>query len=84
MHRSLTLNQWYKNFKHTSGKLPADAYSSRTIKLWALYLAWSTLAAKRGSIVTYHILAHKGVVKRDQFNRAKVCGVGCQSSASGF
>lgn len=72
VHYSLTLNQWYKNFIRDSPSLPGDKYPESIIRLWKLFLSWSTLASKRGSATCYQIVAHKGTRKFDKFDRAKM------------
>ena len=61
----------YKNFIRDSPSLPAK-YPGSIIRLWKLFLSWSTLASKRGSATCYQIVAHKGACKVDAFDRAKV------------
>jgi cyclopropane fatty-acyl-phospholipid synthase-like methyltransferase len=70
-HYSLTLNQWYSNWCKNAPTLAA-VYPTSLTNLWSVFLAWSTLASKRGSATCYQIVAHKGACAYDKFQRAEM------------
>jgi cyclopropane fatty-acyl-phospholipid synthase-like methyltransferase len=72
VHYSLTLNQWYKNFMRDHKALPKDKYPESIIRLWKIFLAWSTLASGRGTATCYQIVAHKGTRAFDKFDRKEM------------
>ena len=47
-------------------------YPTSLKNLWSIFLAWSTLASKRGSATCYQIVAHKGTRAYDKFERTEM------------
>jgi len=47
-------------------------YPTSLKNLWSIFLAWSTLASKRGSATCYQIVAHKGTRVFDKFQRTEM------------
>lgn len=65
---SLTLNEWYKNWMKNEHEI-IKKYPSSLCRLWRLFLAWSTLASRRGSATCWMITSHKVT---DKFDRSKM------------
>ena len=59
----------------------AAAYPPRLIRLWNIFLAWSTIAASQGTATCYQIVAHKNQYK---FPREKFVGEGLEKDTIPF
>jgi|EP00519_Triparma_laevis_P007944 cyclopropane fatty-acyl-phospholipid synthase-like methyltransferase len=68
IHYSLTLHEWYKNWMKNEPSL-SSKYPGSLCRLWRLFLAWSTIASRRGTATCWMICCHKQL---DQFDRSKM------------
>ena len=73
IHYSLTLNEWYKEWNRNEfeGLKISEKYPGPLCRLWRLFLAWSTLASRRGSATCWMITSHK-VTFNEDFDRSKM------------
>ena len=71
IHYSLTLHEWYNEWKRNEfeGLKIGEKYPQQLCRLWRLFLAWSTLASRRGSATCWMITSHKQL---DAFDRSKM------------
>ena len=65
IHYSLTLNDWYTHWLNNRKKTSKN-YPATLCRLWDIFLAWSVLASKRGSVTCLMISCHK---IEDEFDR---------------
>lgn len=65
IHYSLTLNDWYNNWMSNEAEI-SKTYPAALCRLWRIFLAWSTLASKRGTATCWMMTAHK---TKDCFDR---------------
>ncbi|KAI9144365.1 S-adenosyl-L-methionine-dependent methyltransferase [Paraphysoderma sedebokerense] len=65
VHYSATIERWYRNWQFNRARL-AERYDERWIRVWEIFLAWSSIIARQGSATCYQIVAHKNTNK---FNR---------------
>lgn len=63
---SHTLHHWYKNFMKNCPKLDKKAYPERLIRLWKIFLAWSTIASGQGTATCYQLVSHKNTSSFDR------------------
>jgi len=68
IHYSLTLNEWYNNWMRNEPEI-SKKYSAPLCRLWRLFLAWSTIASRRGTATCWMITCHK---MPDVFDRSKM------------
>ncbi|ORX44454.1 S-adenosyl-L-methionine-dependent methyltransferase [Hesseltinella vesiculosa] len=66
VHYSATLERWYLNWMKNRDSLRAK-YPDRLIRIWDIFLAWSTIISRQGSATCYQIVAAKN---RNGFDRA--------------
>ena len=69
IHYSLTLNEWYNNWVKNEASVSGAGYPASLCRLWRLFLAWSTVASRRGTATCWMIACHKGT---DKFDRSKM------------
>ncbi|GMI41054.1 hypothetical protein TrCOL_g12418 [Triparma columacea] len=67
IHYSLTLHEWYKNWMKNEPEI-SKKYPASLCRLWRLFLAWSTIASRRGTATCWMITSHKVT---DKFDRSK-------------
>ncbi|KAF5370163.1 hypothetical protein D9758_001404 [Tetrapyrgos nigripes] len=67
VHYSATLHRWYENWVSNKDKIVAK-YGDRWYRLWAFFLAWSTIISRQGSCSVFQITLHKNL---NAFHRVK-------------
>jgi len=72
IHYSLTINDWYNHWLSNEDAI-SKQYPGSLCRLWKIFLAWSTIASKRGSATCWMISCHK---IEDEFDRTHMirCG----------
>ncbi|KAG8795648.1 hypothetical protein FRC12_011620 [Ceratobasidium sp. 428] len=60
VHYSATIWRWYKNWISNKSKVIA-AYGERWFRIWAFFLAYSTIISRQGSASVFQITAHKNL-----------------------
>ncbi|QRV78754.1 cyclopropane-fatty-acyl-phospholipid synthase [Ceratobasidium sp. AG-Ba] len=60
VHYSATIWRWYKNWISNKEKVLA-AYGERWFRVWAFFLAYSTIISRQGSASVFQITAHKNL-----------------------
>lgn len=58
VHYSATIHRWYLNWcKNKENML--EKYGKRWVRIWELFLGWSTIVSRQGSATCYQITMHK-------------------------
>ncbi|KAL1411822.1 hypothetical protein Q8F55_002789 [Vanrija albida] len=60
VHYSATIHRWYENWVANKEKVVA-AYGERWYRIWAYFLAYSTIVARQGSSSVFQITLHKNL-----------------------
>ncbi|CAE6497267.1 unnamed protein product, partial [Rhizoctonia solani] len=60
VHYSATIWRWYKNWISNKEKV-IKAYGERWFRVWAFFLAYSTIISRQGSASVFQITAHKNL-----------------------
>ncbi|KAI9175635.1 hypothetical protein H9P43_005999 [Blastocladiella emersonii ATCC 22665] len=65
VHYSATIDRWYLNWQ-SNREAMVEEIGERWVRIWDVFLAWSTIIARQGSATCYQILAHKNLNKFDR------------------
>ncbi|KAF8874443.1 S-adenosyl-L-methionine-dependent methyltransferase [Infundibulicybe gibba] len=60
VHYSATIFHWYKNWVANKEKVLAK-YGDRWYRIWAFFLAWSTIISRQGGASVFQITMHKNL-----------------------
>ncbi|KAI9024709.1 S-adenosyl-L-methionine-dependent methyltransferase [Hyaloraphidium curvatum] len=66
-HYSATIWRWYKNWMKNQDKMQAK-YGQKWLRIWNIFLAWSTIISRQGSATVYQFVCHKN---RNGFDRTR-------------
>ncbi|KAI7861852.1 S-adenosyl-L-methionine-dependent methyltransferase [Spinellus fusiger] len=66
VHYSSTLEKWYLNWEENKAALRGK-YGDKIIRVWEMFLAWSTIISRQGSATCFQIVAAKN---RNSLDRA--------------
>jgi cyclopropane fatty-acyl-phospholipid synthase-like methyltransferase len=58
VHYSATIQRWYYNWKENRNQM-RESYGTRWVRVWEIFLSWSSIIARQGSATCYQIVAHK-------------------------
>ncbi|KAG2224378.1 hypothetical protein INT45_006778 [Circinella minor] len=68
VHYSATLERWYINWMKNKEALRSK-YGDKLIRVWEIFLAWSTIVSRQGGATCFQIVANKN---RNDFDRAEL------------
>lgn len=72
VHYSLTINRWYDNWmKPANQKAMIEKYG-RIVRIWNIFLAWSTIIARQGNSTCTQLVCHKNL---NVYDRLKLFSV---------
>ncbi|CAK5271046.1 unnamed protein product [Mycena citricolor] len=60
VHYSATLWRWYLNWLSNKEKV-IEKYGERWFRIWAFFLAWSTIASRQGTASVFQFVLHKNL-----------------------
>lgn len=65
VHYSATIYRWYLNWLKNRDEMQ-EKYGVRWVRIWEIFLAWSTIVARQGSATCYQIVSHKNTNSIDR------------------
>src|SRR5687768_5548186 len=74
VHYSATIHRWYQNWIKNEKDMTAK-YGDRWVRIWKIFLGWSTIIARQGSATCYQIVAHKNRNASDRLRFANTVGL---------
>lgn len=72
VHYSLTINRWYDNWMKPENQAAMVEKYGRIVRIWNIFLAWSTIIARQGSSTCTQLVCHKNLNVYDRLKLFKV------------
>lgn len=72
VHYSLTINRWYDNWMKPANQAAMTEKYGRIVRIWNIFLAWSTIIARQGNSTCTQLVCHKNLNVYDRLKLFKV------------
>lgn len=72
VHYSLTINHWYDNWMKPQTQAAMTEKYGRIVRIWNIFLAWSTIIARQGNSTCTQLVCHKNLNVYDRLKLFKV------------